>query len=147
LKGRWVKPEVREAVVERIDYGIRRVGMPLKGLLRLLGLAPGNYTTTGNVVKASLTGLMVRSRAVMGCSRGSAKRLWPRIPCIAAWTKYLRIRRRSLGICGSVGRTVKFEVLLYDLTSTYFESSPPGSDEDKRRFGLRGIIGPIVSKW
>jgi hypothetical protein len=42
---------------------------------------------------------------------------------------------------------VKFEVLLYDLTSTYFESSPPGSDEDKRRFGLRGIIGPIVSKW
>ena len=32
---------------------------------------------------------------------------------------------------------VKFEVLLYDLTSTYFESSPPGSDEDKRRFGLR----------
>jgi hypothetical protein len=32
---------------------------------------------------------------------------------------------------------VKFEVLLYDLTSTYFESSPPGSDEDQRRFGLR----------
>jgi transposase len=30
---------------------------------------------------------------------------------------------------------VKFEVLLYDLTSTYFESSPPGSEEDKRRFG------------
>jgi transposase len=32
---------------------------------------------------------------------------------------------------------VKFEVLLYDLTSTYFESTPPGSEEDKRRFGLR----------
>jgi transposase len=30
---------------------------------------------------------------------------------------------------------VKFEVLLYDLTSTYFESSPSGSEEDKRRFG------------
>lgn len=30
---------------------------------------------------------------------------------------------------------VKFEVLLYDLTSTYFESSPAGSEEDKRRFG------------
>jgi transposase len=28
-----------------------------------------------------------------------------------------------------------FEVLLYDLTSTYFESEPPMADEDKRRFG------------
>jgi transposase len=30
---------------------------------------------------------------------------------------------------------VKFEVLLYDLTSTYFESDPPENEEDKRRFG------------
>ena len=29
----------------------------------------------------------------------------------------------------------KFDVLLYDLTSSYFESSPPQDDEDKRRFG------------
>ncbi len=29
----------------------------------------------------------------------------------------------------------RFEVLLFDLTSTYFESAPPGDDEDKRRFG------------
>src|SRR5216683_3132288 len=28
-----------------------------------------------------------------------------------------------------------FEVLLYDLTSTYFESAPPDDDNDKRRFG------------
>ncbi len=28
-----------------------------------------------------------------------------------------------------------FEVLLYDLTSTYFESEPPQDDNDKRRFG------------
>jgi len=28
-----------------------------------------------------------------------------------------------------------FEVLLYDLTSTYFESPPPSDDSDKRRFG------------
>lgn len=28
-----------------------------------------------------------------------------------------------------------FEVLLYDLTSTYFESDPPLDEEDKRRFG------------
>lgn len=27
------------------------------------------------------------------------------------------------------------EVLLYDLTSTYFESSPPGDENDKRRYG------------
>jgi transposase len=29
----------------------------------------------------------------------------------------------------------KFEVLLYDLTSTYFESAPPEDKADKRRFG------------
>lgn len=29
----------------------------------------------------------------------------------------------------------KFEVLLYDLTSTYFESDPPLAEGDKRRFG------------
>src|SRR5215213_4516514 len=29
----------------------------------------------------------------------------------------------------------KFEVLLYDLTSTYFESDPPFPEGDKRRFG------------
>lgn len=29
----------------------------------------------------------------------------------------------------------RFEVLLYDLTSTYFESNPPGAEEDKRQFG------------
>jgi transposase len=28
-----------------------------------------------------------------------------------------------------------FEVMLYDLTSTYFESSPPGDPNDKRRYG------------
>ncbi len=28
-----------------------------------------------------------------------------------------------------------FEVLLYDLTSTYFESDPPLDEEDKRRHG------------
>jgi len=31
--------------------------------------------------------------------------------------------------------SVKFDILLYDLTSTYFESDPPDNDEDKRRFG------------
>jgi hypothetical protein len=29
----------------------------------------------------------------------------------------------------------KFEILLYDLSSTYFESDPPDDDQDKRRFG------------
>ncbi len=29
----------------------------------------------------------------------------------------------------------KFEVLLYDLTSTYFESEPPSPEADKRKYG------------
>jgi transposase len=32
---------------------------------------------------------------------------------------------------------VKYEVLLYDLTSTYFESNPPFPEGDKRRYGYR----------
>jgi len=30
---------------------------------------------------------------------------------------------------------VEFDILLYDLTSTYFEANPPFDDDDKRRFG------------
>ncbi|HWM71950.1 MAG TPA: hypothetical protein VNO35_35645 [Steroidobacteraceae bacterium] len=33
--------------------------------------------------------------------------------------------------------SVSFDVLLYDLTSTYFEIDPPLSDDDKRQFGYR----------
>ena len=49
---------------------------------------------------------------------------------------------------------VKFEVLLYDLTSTYFESEPPGEAQDKRRHGysrdqradcVQVVIGLIVT--
>jgi transposase len=49
---------------------------------------------------------------------------------------------------------VKFEVLLYDLTSTYFESEPPADAQDKRRHGysrdqradcVQLVIGLIVT--
>ncbi len=49
---------------------------------------------------------------------------------------------------------VKFEVLLYDLTSTYFESAPPFPEDDKRRYGysrdkrpdcVQVVIGLIVT--
>ena len=48
----------------------------------------------------------------------------------------------------------KFEVLLYDLTSTYFESEPPFAEEDKRRYGysrdkrpdcVQVVVGLIVT--
>jgi transposase len=48
----------------------------------------------------------------------------------------------------------KFDVLLYDLTSTYFESVPPEDEHDKRRFGysrdkrpdcVQVVIGLIVT--
>jgi transposase len=43
---------------------------------------------------------------------------------------FRHLRRRWEDLFG-----VKFEVLLYDLTSTYFESSPPFPEGDKRRYG------------
>ncbi len=43
---------------------------------------------------------------------------------------FSHLRQRWADLFGA-----KFEVLLYDLTSTYFESAPPDDDKDKRRFG------------
>ena len=43
---------------------------------------------------------------------------------------FKHLRRRWEDLFG-----VKFEVLLYDLTSTYFESDPPFPEGDKRRYG------------
>jgi transposase len=43
---------------------------------------------------------------------------------------FQHLRRRWEDLFG-----VKFEVLLYDLTSTYFESDPPFPEADKRRYG------------
>jgi hypothetical protein len=62
---------------------------------------------------------------------------------------FRRLRSRWEGLFG-----VKFEVLLYDLTSTYFESDPPFPEPDKRRYGYsrdkRGdcvqvVIGLVVT--
>jgi hypothetical protein len=40
----------------------------------------------------------------------------------------------------------KFEVLLYDLTSSYFESAPPQDEADKRRYARSGAASkPRVS--
>jgi transposase len=43
---------------------------------------------------------------------------------------FSHLRQRWTDLFGA-----KFEVLLYDLTSTYFESDPPEDETDKRRFG------------
>jgi len=43
---------------------------------------------------------------------------------------FSHLRQRWVDLFGA-----KFDVLLYDLTSTYFESDPPWEEEDKRRFG------------
>jgi transposase len=50
------------------------------------------------------------------------------LPHRKALFKHLRCRWEDLF-------GVKFEVLLYDLTSTYFESDPPFPESDKRKFG------------
>jgi hypothetical protein len=50
------------------------------------------------------------------------------LPHKDALQRYLKDRWQDL-----FGAT--FDVLLYDLTSTYFESDPPFEEEDKRRFG------------
>lgn len=42
---------------------------------------------------------------------------------------------------------VSFDVLLYDLTSTYFEIDPPLEDHDKRRSVTRVIIVPTACRW
>jgi hypothetical protein len=39
-----------------------------------------------------------------------------------------------------------FDILLYDLTSTYFEADPPFPEGDKRRFGY-ATIGRTACRW
>lgn len=62
---------------------------------------------------------------------------------------FKHLRRRWEDLFG-----VKFEVLLYDLTSTYFESDPPFPEGDKRRYGysrdkrsdcVQGVIALVVT--
>ena len=43
---------------------------------------------------------------------------------------FTHLRQRWQDLFGA-----QFEVLLYDLTSTYFESAPPEDEADKRRYG------------
>src|ERR1700687_6199512 len=50
------------------------------------------------------------------------------LPHKAALFSHLRARWQNLF-------AAKFDVLLYDLTSTYFETPPPDDEADKRRFG------------
>ena len=57
---------------------------------------------------------------------------------IGVWTSCSNTRRRSSRICEQRWKDLfdaKFDVLLYDLTSTYFESDPPFAEGDKRRYG------------
>ena len=62
---------------------------------------------------------------------------------------FKHLRRRWEDLFGA-----KFEVLLYDLTSTYFESDPPFPEGDKRRYGysrdkrsdcVQVVIGLVVT--
>ena len=41
----------------------------------------------------------------------------------------------------------QFDVLLYDLTSTYFEANPPFPEGDKRRLAIRATAGRTARRW
>ena len=104
-------------------------------------------------------------RAMSGSYRGSgspwaicsAKILrWSRrTRSIVASTSLSSTNRRCSRICvGAGGICSAPDVLLYDLTSTYFESGPPSDDSDKRRHGysrdkrsdcVRVVIALIVT--
>ncbi len=53
-----------------------------------------------------------------------------------------RLRARWQDLFGA-----KFEVLLYDLTSTYFESDPPHAEADKRRHGYSRTSAATACRW
>jgi Transposase len=76
---------------------------------------------------------------------------------IVVWIRCSSTRKSSSVICANAGRIffgARFDVLLYDLTSTYFESDPPFEETDKRQFGysrdkrsdcVQVVIGLIVT--
>ena len=76
------------------------------------------------------------STAPWGIYWAGPRRWWAATRCIGAWTSCLSTSARSSSFLRERWETLfdaRFDVLLYDLTSTYFESDPPFSD--KRRFG------------
>src|SRR6202158_2114269 len=75
--------------------------------------------------------------------------------CIVVWTSSPRTSKRCSGSWASAGKICFrpiFEVLLYDLTSTYFECDPPGAgmrkfgySRDKRSDCVQVVIALIVT--
>ena len=89
---------------------------------------------------------MAAASAVVSAQRdgrfagGGFQRWRRRMRCIGAWTRCWSTGRRSSAICGSAGRICSgrsSRCLLYDLTSTYFESDPPFPEGDKRQLWLQ----------
>ena len=77
---------------------------------------------------ASALGDLLGPDFQLGCKENVYRTLDHLIEHKAALFTHLRRRWEDLF-------AAKFEVLLYDLTSTYFESDPPFPEGDKRRFG------------
>src|SRR5271157_6332677 len=103
------------------------------------GTSSRRWSATGSSIRAA-------NGVCTGC--GSSKAPWA--ICSARISRWSR-RTRSIVASTSSSRTkrrcsrirqrwqdlfgARFDVLLYDLTSTYFESDPPDDDSDKRRHG------------
>src|SRR5881396_2517116 len=112
------------------------VGRALAG-----GTSCKRWSATGSWIRAAngaCTG-SGSSRARWAICSGAIMRWWRRMASIARWKDLFG---------------AQFDVLLYDLTSTYFESVPPEDETDKRRFGhsrdkrpdcVQVVIGLIVT--
>jgi hypothetical protein len=101
------------------------------------------------VVQINLNGLQLQRPRQWGAC-WLACELWDQLQLDAFWGARLRPSRKGtrwrelLGVC--------YEVLLYDLTSTYFESDPPisgnrkyGYSRDKRPDCVQVVIALIVT--
>ena len=82
---------------------------------------------------------------------------WARIQVLRRSTSFIAVRTvcctHKQAVFDHLGRRwgdlfeASFEVLLYDLTSTYFESDPPFPEGDKRRYGYSRDKDRTVCKW
>ena len=109
------------------------------------GHALGSGAVRAGGLPAAGAGQRVAAASATGSSAARWRICWARTAALAEIHKLYRCHDRLLAHKQAlfdhlVGRwrdlfNASFDVLLYDLTSTYFEADPPFPEGDKRRFG------------
>jgi len=119
---------------------------PQRHALDLILQALTAYRLIDPAASGGSTAVVRRECAARPARRGSS---WPRsINSIGAWTACSRTSAPSLPTCRPLQDlfNARYDVLLYDLTSTYFESDPPADPTTSGASATAGTNGATACR-